>query len=172
VRYAFWAIGLLVIILDQWTKHLVQTSLPVHSPVPVIPGFLWFTHTYNPGVAFGKFPQGGPLLVVAALGAAVGIIVYRARLLRMGIRIHPLLQLGLALPMGGALGNVIDRVRLGEVIDFIDLGWWPIFNVADSAITLGALALMCYFTFVNQAEPAPAAETCVPAGDCGNGSGS
>lgn len=171
MRYAFWLIGLLVVVLDQWTKHLVQTTLPVHTAVPVIPGLLWFTHTYNPGVAFGQFPQGGPLLIAAAIGAAVGIIFYRAHLLRLGIRLHPLLILGLALPMGGAVGNVIDRIRVGKVIDFIDLGWWPIFNVADSAITLGALALVCYFTFVNQTTPTPTTETRVPAGDSGNGSG-
>jgi signal peptidase II len=171
VRYAFWAIGLLVVVLDQWTKHLVQTTLPVHSPTPVIPGFLWFTHTYNPGVAFGQFAQGGPLLVFAAIGAAVGIVWYRAHLMKLGIRIHPLLHLGLALPLGGALGNVIDRIRIGKVVDFIDLGWFPIFNVADSAITLGALALVSYFTFVNQSTPA-AAEGCVPAGDCSPRSGS
>jgi signal peptidase II len=169
VRYAFWLIGLLVVVLDQWTKHLVQTTLPFHREVPVIPGFLWFTYTHNKGVAFGQFQNGGPLLWIAALGAVLGIVYYRARLLRMGIRLHPLLVLGLALPLGGALGNAIDRVRHGWVIDFIDLRWWPIFNVADSAITLGAVALVCYFAFVNQDAPAPSGEPCVPAGNGGGG---
>lgn len=171
MRYAFWLVAALVVVLDQWTKHLVQASLPVHTPVPVIPGVLSLTHTYNPGVAFGQFSGGGPWILIAlALAAVSGIIAYRARLLKTGIRLHPLLNLGLALPLGGALGNVIDRIRIGEVVDFIDFGWWPVFNVADSAITLGAVALVVYFTFINgsaadewSARPA--------ASECSNGGG-
>jgi signal peptidase II len=171
VRYAYWLIAALVVVLDQWTKHLVQASLPVHRPVPVIPGVVALTHTYNRGVAFGQFAGGGPLILIAlALAAVLGIVVYRARLLRSGVHIHPLLLLGLALPTGGALGNVIDRIRIGEVVDFIDFGWWPVFNVADSAITLGAVALVVYFTFINTT---PADEWSAPAAadGCSNGSG-
>lgn len=171
MRYAYWLIATLVVVLDQWTKHLVQASLPVHVPVPIIPGVVALTHTYNRGVAFGQFAGGGPLILIAlALAAVAGIIVYRARLLRAGTPLHPVLLLGLALPTGGALGNVIDRIRIGQVVDFIDFGWWPIFNVADSAITLGAVALVVYFTFINGTATdtwsAPPA-----AGECGNGSG-
>lgn len=171
MRYAFWLIAALVVVLDQWTKHLVQASLPVHVPVPVIPGVVALTHTYNRGVAFGQFAGGGPLILIAlALAAVLGIIAYRAKLLRTGIQIHPLLLLGLALPAGGALGNVLDRIRIGQVVDFIDFGWWPVFNVADTAITLGAVALVVYFTFINGTAPdewtAPAA-----ADGCSNGSG-
>jgi len=171
VRYAYWLIAALVVVLDQWTKHLVQASLPVHVPVSVIPGVVALTHTYNRGVAFGQFAGGGPLILIAlALTAVLGIVAYRARLLRTGIQIHPLLLLGLALPTGGALGNVIDRIRIGEVVDFIDFGWWPIFNVADSAITLGAVALVVYFTFINGS--ATDDWSAPPAADgCGNGSG-
>lgn len=171
MRYAYWLIAITVVVLDQYTKHLVQASLPIHVSVPVIPGVVGFTHTYNRGVAFGQFAGGGPWILVAlALAAVIGIIAYRARLLRTGAPMHPVLLLGLALPTGGALGNVIDRIRLGQVIDFIDFGWWPIFNVADTAISLGAVALVVYFTFINSS---PAEQWTPPstASECGNGSG-
>ncbi|MCC2671526.1 MAG: lspA [Armatimonadetes bacterium] len=168
MRYAFWVIAALVVALDQWTKHLVQMSLPLHRSVPVIPGVVSLTFTHNPGVAFGQFAGGGPLLIAAALGAVLGIIIYRSRLLRRGIALHPVLLLGLALPMGGALGNVADRIRIGQVVDFIDFGWWPVFNVADTAISLGAVALVCYFSFINPPDPEPVVEPRA-AGECGNG---
>ena len=170
MRYSFWGLAALVIALDQWTKYLVQRSLPLHNPVPVIPGVVSLTFTHNPGVAFGQFAGAGPLLIVAALGAVAGIIYYRVRLLRRGFPLHPVLVLGLALPMGGALGNVIDRIRIGQVVDFIDFGWWPVFNVADSAISLGAIALVCYFSFISPPEPDHPVEP-RPAGECANGGG-
>lgn len=171
MRYAFWLIAATVVVLDWWTKHLVLTSLPEHIPVPVIPGVVSLTRTYNTGVAFGQFSGGGPWILIAlALAAVGGIIAYRARLLRTGLRLHPLLLLGLALPMGGALGNVIDRIQFGKVIDFIDFGWWPVFNVADTAITLGAVALVVYFTFIN-GTAADDWSVRPTAGECSNGGG-
>jgi signal peptidase II len=160
-RYGFWIIAALVVVLDQWTKWLVQTTLPIHGPsVTVIPNVVYFTHVHNTGVAFGQFAGGGVLLVLAAAAAALAILAYRRHLLRRGEALHPLLVLGLAMPLGGAIGNMIDRVRLGEVVDFIDFRWWPVFNVADSAITLGAVALATYFLLVHpgHAEPQPASE--------------
>ena len=152
-RPGFWIMAALVVLLDQWTKSLVQASLPLNgAPLPLIPGVVSLTHVHNPGVAFGQFPAGGPFLILAAVVAMGAILVYRARLLRGGEPLHPLLTLGLALPFGGAVGNVIDRVRIGKVVDFIDFGWWPVFNVADSAITLGALSLVTYFLLIDPSE--------------------
>jgi signal peptidase II len=166
VRYGFWIIAALVVLLDQWTKHLALTMLPLHGPsVPVIPGVVALTRVHNSGVAFGQLRGAGPLLVMAALVAAVCILVYRARLLRNG-GVHPLLAVGLALPLGGALGNMIDRIRLGTVVDFIDLGWWPVFNVADSAITIGAIALLIYFLFIQRPEAETPTEPRVTGGEC------
>jgi signal peptidase II len=158
VRIAFWIIAVAVVVLDQWTKFLVQTHLPLNGPsVPLVPGVLVLTHVHNPGVAFGQLRGAGPVLVIAALLAMGAILVYWTRLLRSGTTTPALLTAGLALPLGGAVGNMIDRVRIGKVVDFFDLGWFPIFNVADSAITIGAAALVLYFGFIQRPEPVRAA---------------
>ena len=151
VRSGFWIIAVLVAAADQWTKSLVQAQLPlnVHRQ-PLIPGFLYLTHVHNPGVAFGQFANAGVLLILAAFAAVLAIILYRRKLILEHGDLHPVLVFGLALPLGGAVGNVIDRIRLGKVVDFLDLLWWPVFNVADSAITVGAALLMIYFFFLNQ----------------------
>jgi len=160
-RHAFWLIAGGVVLLDQVVKAAVQVLLPYGQPLPIIPGVLWFTHVHNPGVAFGQLAGGGPLLVALALGAAAFILTYRARLL-CGGELGRVLTFGLALPLGGAVGNALDRIRLGKVVDFLDLGWFPVFNVADSAITIGAALLVVHFLFlarepVASPEPEPAA---------------
>jgi signal peptidase II len=152
VRLGFWIIAAAVVLLDQWTKHLVIASMPLHHSFPVVPGLLYLSHERNTGVAFGQLREAGPLLIVAACVAVAAILIYRARLLRNGPALHPMLSLGLALPLGGAVGNLIDRVRFGYVVDFLDLRWWPIFNVADSAITVGAACLVLFFAFVHRPE--------------------
>jgi signal peptidase II len=149
-RYAFWIIAALVMALDQATKYLVRVLLPLNEPIPLLPGFLFLRHLHNPGVAFGQFAGGGPLLVLGVLAAVAGILLYRARVLRAHGQLHRSLTLGLGLALGGAVGNLIDRLWLGKVIDFIDLGWFPVFNAADSAITLGAVALVYYFLVVDR----------------------
>jgi signal peptidase II len=166
-RTGFWIAAAAVVLADQWTKHLARTFLT--EPVTLIPGGLFLRLVHNPGVAFGQLPNAGPLLIVAAGGAMVFIVLYRRRLRASGRPIHPLLELGLALPLGGAIGNVIDRVRWGEVTDFIDLGWFPVFNVADTAITLGAVSLFVYFLFLKghadpeEGTPAPGSAGVPPA---------
>lgn len=155
----FWILACGVVILDQWTKHLVLASLPLNGPsTPLIAGVVSLTHVHNDGVAFGQLRGGGPLLVIAAGLAVLSIVYYRVRLLRAGGGMHPLLTVGLALPLGGAVGNMLDRIRIGKVVDFIDLGWWPIFNAADSAITIGAAALVSYFLFIHPSEQPAARE--------------
>lgn len=151
MRILFWVVAAVVIALDQWTKHLVQGALPLNGPsTPLIPGLLYFTYVHNQGSAFGQMQGAGRFLVLAALVAIVGILSYRSRLLRQGDPIHPLLVWGLALPLGGAVGNMIDRALMGHVVDFIDFRVWPIFNVADTAISLGALSLALFFLFVTK----------------------
>ena len=149
MRSRFWLLAAVVVLLDQWTKHLVERYLPLDgAPVPLVPGAVWLAHVHNPGMAFGQLRGAGPLLIVAAVAAVACIVLYRARLLHRGEPLHPLLVLGLSLPLGGAVGNMLDRIRLGKVVDFISLGWFPVFNVADSAITVGAVALVVYFLFL------------------------
>ena len=151
-RRGFWLIAVAVVVLAQWTKHLVQQHLPLGGSATLIPGLLWAHHLQNAGAAFGKLQGAGSALIVAAAAAVIFIIGYRAQLLRRFTELPALLLFGLALPLGGALGNMIDRVRLSQVVDFIDLGWFPVFNVADSAITLGAAALITYFLILSHSE--------------------
>jgi signal peptidase II len=131
-----------VLILDQVTKALVLKHLPLGGSVPVIPGCFALTHVHNPGGAFGFLAamssEVRSLLFIAVSLLAAGLIVY------FYWRTPPrqrVLAFGLALVFGGAVGNLIDRLRFGIVVDFLDvyLGdlHWPAFNVADSGITVG-----------------------------------
>ena len=138
-----------MIIADQVTKTLVERMIPEHTVVPVIPGFLNLTHTKNPGVAFGLFsdspaPWKTALLVIisAALLIVVVSMVWRSRNLAWESSV------GLAMVLGGAVSNLADRIRVGRVVDFLDVyfrsyHWWS-FNVADSAIVVGAIFLVIH----------------------------
>jgi len=144
-------LSLAILILDQFSKVLVLRLLPIHSSVPVISGFFNLAHVRNRGMAFGLMNRPGTvtayLLTAATIGAIILILVWFWRLKEEGLRT----TVGLALILGGAAGNLIDRIRLGEVVDFFDcyIGpyHWPVFNVADSAITVGTLWLALVFIF-------------------------
>ncbi|HHV44610.1 MAG TPA: signal peptidase II [Firmicutes bacterium] len=136
----YFALGAVVVVLDQLTKLLVQARIPMGQSVAVFHPVLYFTHVQNPGAAFGIFPAGSFLFVMITfivLGA-LGWFVYTTR------PKDPLLLLGITFSASGALGNVIDRLRIGKVVDFIDIRVWPIFNVADIAIVGGVLLLLWY----------------------------
>lgn len=132
------AIGvtLAVVALDQATKAAVRSSLHLGERHDLLLG-IDLVHVRNRGIAFGLFAGGGALLTVLTYTALGILLVYFAR--HAGQR---LLWLPTGLLLGGALGNLIDRARLGAVTDFIDPPWWPAFNAADTAITLGVLALL------------------------------
>lgn len=128
----------IVILLDQLSKYLVEALLPLYrswSPIELIPA-LRISHVSNSGSAFGLFPAQSQLFAWAALFVAIGIVIYNFKL---GAGQTPL-RFALGLQLGGALGNLIDRLRMGHVTDFIDFGPW-VFNLADVAIILGALML-------------------------------
>lgn len=137
---------LAVVVLDQVTKWLVRMRVPLHDSVEVIPGFLDITHVRNTGAAFGflnavDFPGKTVVIALVAVCALIAVAVYSGSIAGE----HALPRLGLALIIGGAAGNLIDRLALGSVVDFVDAYWggfhfWA-FNVADSAITVG-VALM------------------------------
>jgi signal peptidase II len=144
-RIEFW-LPLLVLVLDQASKLLVRRLLRLHESVAIVPGFMDFTHVRNTGAAFGflngvEFPFKTVVIAVVATGALIGMAIYTKGLVTEQL----LARIGLSLIIGGAAGNLIDRVIVGSVVDFVDVyfrDWhfWA-FNVADSAITIG-VALM------------------------------
>jgi len=136
-----------IVVLDQLTKFVVNQRLPLHSSVTVIPGLIDFTHVRNSGAAFGilnavEFPFKTVIIAVIASAALIGVGMYAASLAH-----HQLIaRIGLALIIGGAAGNLIDRIAAGSVVDFVDVYWrtwhfWA-FNVADSAITIGVAIMI------------------------------
>ena len=153
-------ISLAVIVLDQWTKWLVESRLADQGPFVVVPGFLNFIYVENTGVAFGMFAahgNGWGWLVLALLGiAALTLVGYVFAKTPSEDR---WLLTALALIMGGAVGNLIDRIANQAVTDFIDAYFrsyhWHTFNVADSAITIG-ICLMMLDMFFPRKEPAEA----------------
>ncbi len=145
-RLEIW-LPILVVAIDQLTKAAVRATLPLHESVTVLPGFIDFTHVRNSGAAFGilngvDFPFKTILIAVIATSALIGVGMYAASLAH-----HQLVaRLGLALIIGGAAGNLIDRVIAGSVVDFVDVYWrtyhfWA-FNVADSAISIGVAIMI------------------------------
>ena len=126
----------LVLLLDQVTKALVRSRVDLGSVDPIFPA-VELVHVRNRGVAFGAFADGQAVVVAVIAIALVALTAYFATHLR-----RHLVWLPTGLLMGGALGNVIDRVRDGAVTDFIKLPAWPAFNLADMAITFGVLALL------------------------------
>ena len=145
-RFEPWVIAGIVA-LDQATKALIVRAIPLHDSVTLIPGLLNLTHVRNTGAAFGvmnavDFPYKPLVITIAAIAALVAIAVYAGRFASETV----MARVGLAMVLGGAVGNLVDRARLGYVVDFVDAhyaGWhfWA-FNVADAGITLGAAALI------------------------------
>ena len=146
------AISGLVIIIDQITKILILKNLPLFHSVTIIPGFFNITHIHNPGGAFGFMAHQDSnfrnFLFILLASVAVGIIFY---FYKNTNRTHPFLASGFALILGGAIGNLIDRIRFGTVVDFLDFyvhnHHWPAFNVADSAITIGVTIFIFHLLF-------------------------
>ncbi len=125
---------ILVVGADQWIKALVIAAIPVATSVPVVPGVLSLTHVQNRGVAFGLFAGLSPLIAALAALTLVFLLSYnKGRRLRSRAA-----GAGIALMAGGAAGNLVDRVRLGYVVDYLDVHVWPVFNLADMAIVVGA----------------------------------
>lgn len=149
-------LSLLIIVADQATKYLADSLLTWGQPVPLLPS-LNFTLLYNKGAAFSFLGDAGGwqrwLFIVLALGVSGVLLAWLRRLNADQTR----MALALALILGGAVGNVVDRILLGHVIDFIDVyyaDWhWPAFNVADSAIFVGAVLLIWDGLFGHESKP-------------------
>ena len=142
-----------VVIADQVTKQIVKTNLSYGESWPA-EGLFRITHGTNSGTAFGLFPSQTTFLIVASL-FAIGFLFYFYRAHALP---STLLRLAIGLQLGGAFGNLIDRVRAGAVVDFIDVGWWPDFNVADSSIVVGIALLLGILLLTNQSRSEDAAE--------------
>lgn len=135
----------IVIALDQWTKNLVRANVPKFEPVPVLGEWLQWQHIDNNGAAFGLFQNGRMFFTIAAIAISIGILFY--------IRYIPsnkkLLLVLLGMMLGGAVGNLIDRIQQGYVTDFVRMGipgvyYWPNWNVADASIVCGVIGLVIY----------------------------
>lgn len=130
-----------IIALDQITKFIIRQNLAVGeiwSPWPWLTPYARIVHWYNTGVVFGLFQGKGDIFTILAIIVAIGIIYYFPRVPAGDWS----LRLAMGLQLGGALGNAIDRVLVGHVTDFISVGTFPVFNIADSSITIGVLVLL------------------------------
>ncbi len=148
-RFTPFALSLLIVLADRWSKIYVQHALTPLDSYPVVPGWLRIIHTENPGAAFGILAEGNPWLrsgILIGVSALVLMFVVSALWSRRTTFTGPLGRFALALILGGAAGNLYDRIVHGMVTDFIEVyhGSWsfPAFNVADSAITVGAILLL------------------------------
>jgi signal peptidase II len=128
----------LILVLDQLTKFLFQKFLSVNQSIPVIKGIFHFTLVHNRGAAFGILKNQLPLLIFTTL---VSIWLIFSGLKEKSKEEPGFYKTALSLILAGALGNLIDRLAFGYVIDFLDFRVWPVFNLADSAITVGAILL-------------------------------
>jgi signal peptidase II len=148
-------IGTMVMLIDQITKYWVSVKLSEGDEIEIIRGFFKFSYTENPGIAFGMLNNGNvKWLLVAVSVAAILVVVYYMKRTPVS---NSLLLWSLALLAAGICGNLIDRVRLGRVIDFILLYYkdyqWPVFNIADTAITIGAALMAIELFLAPQADP-------------------
>jgi len=146
------AISTVVIGLDQWTKAWVRATLPEGAslePVSWLASFVRFTHVHNTGVAFGMLQNKGNLFVYVTLAVVLIIVFYYRRMATQ----HWMLCTALGLQLGGSIGNLIDRIARGYVTDFVNVSFFAVFNIADSALVVGALLLGYYALFMERDKP-------------------
>lgn len=137
-------IAFFICFIDQASKFCAEKFISVSSGIPIIDGGFHLTLVYNTGIAFGLFKQ-YPIVFTVVTSAAIIIIIYF--LFQKKYELSKLESLALCFILGGSAGNLIDRLRLGHIIDFIDFRVWPIFNLADSFILIGAVILVCSMIF-------------------------
>lgn len=153
----FFGMAVLVFVFDQATKIVVRASLAPGESIPA-DGWFRFTHVTNTGAAFGLFQGQGPLLLLTTVIGVAAIVTYY---LYPPVQ-TPVLTTSLGLQLGGAIGNLVDRVTLGHVTDFFDFRIWPVFNIADSAIVVGVVVLTGYMLLFDRSSKA--AEVKAPPG--------
>ena len=146
-----------VFVADQLTKFVIKGTLRLGESWPS-EGFVRITHGANTGTAFGLLPNQTLFLIFASI-IAIGFLVYFYRAYAMP---RPILRLAIGLQLGGAFGNLLDRVAFGAVTDFIDVGWWPIFNIADSSICIGMATLIIVLLLFDRRPEADSSQHAAP----------
>ena len=138
-----------IVTLDQWSKWMVKTSYKLYHSEPVIQGFFHFTYVTNDGMAFGLSFPGGKQILLAVTLVLTGVII---GMLWKERNSHNLIRYGLSFILAGALGNMIDRIIYGKVVDFLDIMigdfHWYIFNVADSSVTIGMILFILHTVII------------------------
>ncbi len=137
-------IGITVVLVDQWSKQYIQAHMLPGMSIPVVDGIFHITYVLNPGAAFGILENQRVLFIAIALGMLV-LTFYFFKHIPETFR---LMRLGLSLLSGGAIGNVIDRMQTGYVVDFFDFRIWPVFNFADIAIVTGVGCVIYTLVFM------------------------
>ena len=133
-------IAAIIFALDQASKFLVVKNIPLHeswSLSPALARIFKFTYITNTGAAFGMFPQLSSIFMIIAIVVIIAIVIFHNQLPTSNLWI----RISLGLQLGGAMGNLLDRIIHGFVVDFVDIGFWPIFNLADLSIVVGVLIL-------------------------------
>ena len=143
-----------IVALDQWSKWKIKTSYELYHSEPIIQDFFHFTYVTNDGMAFGlSFPGGKQVLLFVTL-VLTGVIIW---MLWKEKNSHNLIRYGLSFILAGAIGNMIDRVLYGKVVDFLDIMvgdfHWYIFNVADSAVTTGMILFILHTILIGEKKP-------------------
>lgn len=133
-------VAIILLFLDQFSKYLIRHKMSLAESIPVIKSVFHITYVENTGIAFGLFPQGNLLFIIISLIIILVIVSFERK---MAIK-SAIEKFSLGLVLGGALGNLIDRLRFGFVVDFLDFRIWPVFNLADSGVCIGGI-LMVFF---------------------------
>ena len=127
-------IGIIIFLVDQLVKHLVVSGMHLGESIPVVKGIFHITYVLNPGAAFGMLEHQRWVFILVAVAVLLVAGIFYSRLKKESA----LLQTGAGLLLGGAVGNLVDRIQTGLVVDFLDFRIWPVFNIADIAICVGA----------------------------------
>ncbi len=141
----FYIIAALIVITDQAIKYFIHSSMKLSQSIPIINNILNLTYVRNTGAAFSLFVGFSSYLVIIGLVVAAAVVYFHYK----GPQSNYYLQIGLAFVLGGSLGNMIDRIIHGYVIDYIDIMIWPVFNLADIMINIGVI-LIAYKLFAEE----------------------
>lgn len=141
-------LSMIVIVIDQWTKYYIQTRLVPGDSIPVISEIFHITLVLNPGAAFGLLEHQRFFFVIIAIVMLLGVAFFYPRIPHDAI----FLRIGIGLMTGGAIGNVIDRIKTGLVVDFFDFRIWPVFNIADIAIVSGVSMIIYSMLYLSEEE--------------------